>query len=281
MKNMKKIGLVGIAVLAAMVIVFNACKTDGDSDDGGGHTHDWGPWVVTDATATEDGFETRTCTRDSAHIETRAGGSKLLAYTLNGASTEYSVSGYTGTSVSVVIPATFGGKPVKSVGVNALINNTAISSVTIPASVESIGSSAFQECTNLTSVTFASGIQLDTIGIQAFNGCSKLTSVIIPASVTTIDNVAFAACTKLASVTFASVSQLDTIGFQAFYACYDLASITIPASVTTMGSQAFHNWQNTQKIIVPFVNITAMEAAWGTTATWNSGAAVIQYTPGA
>ena len=58
-------------------------------------------------------------------------------------------------SGEVVIPDTYNNKPVKTVGVFKDI--TGITSVTIPASVDSIINNAFARCTNLTSVTFLSG----------------------------------------------------------------------------------------------------------------------------
>jgi hypothetical protein len=49
---------------------------------------------------------------------------------------------------------------------------------TIPASVTSIGSYAFRDCTGLTSVTIPASVT--NIGSSAFDHCSGLTSVTIP-----------------------------------------------------------------------------------------------------
>jgi hypothetical protein len=84
---------------------------------------------------------------------------------------------------------------------------------TVPASVTSIGDSAFYDCTGLTSITIPEGVT--TLGDNAFNGCTGLTSITIPASVT-------------------------TIGRNAFFFCSALTSITIPASVTNIGTGAFY-----------------------------------------
>ena len=56
-------------------------------------------------------------------------------------------------------------------------------------SVTSIGTSAFYECTSLTSVTIPGSVT--SIGGSAFSGCSGLTSVTIPHSVTSIGDYAF------------------------------------------------------------------------------------------
>lgn len=62
-------------------------------------------------------------------------------------------------------------------------------------SVTSIDVSAFEYCTNLTSVTIPD--KVTSIGNYAFYGCTSLASVIIPESVTSIGNDAFKNCTNL------------------------------------------------------------------------------------
>ena len=74
-------------------------------------------------------------------------------------------------------------------------------SVTIPEtvtyngntySVTSIGSSAFYDCSGLTSVIIPNSVT--NIGSEAFSACSGLTSVTIPNSVTSIGSYAFREC---------------------------------------------------------------------------------------
>ncbi len=117
----------------------------------------------------------------------------------------------------VVIPATYNGKPVTSIGVVSDVGasftpdpimppifgeafvNCKITSVYIPSSVKIIGDSAFHSCTSLSSVTIKEGAI--SIGGGAFASCTQLTSIIIPASVTTIENDAFRGG-GLTSITF-------------------------------------------------------------------------------
>ncbi|MBR2799790.1 MAG: leucine-rich repeat domain-containing protein [Oscillospiraceae bacterium] len=70
-----------------------------------------------------------------------------------------------------------------------------LQSITIPASVTSIGDYAFEDCYSLTSITIPDSVT--RIGSSAFYGCRSLTSIIIPASVTSIGFGAFDDCDKL------------------------------------------------------------------------------------
>ncbi len=139
---------------------------------------------------------------------------------------------------------------------------SSLTSIEIPASVETIGKEAFKRCSSLATVTFEKGSQLKTIGggysssshfgtysdyYGAFSDCSSLTSIEIPASVETIEATAFKRCSKLTTVTFEKGSQLKTIGggysssyyHGAFSDCSSLTSIEIRASVETIEAAAF------------------------------------------
>jgi len=126
---------------------------------------------------------------------------------------------------------------------------TALTSIEIPASVETIEAAAFKGCSSLATVTFENGSQLKTIGggsysSGAFSDCTALTSIEIPASVETIEAAAFKGCSSLATVTFENGSQLKTIegGYPSsgtFADCTALTSIEIPASVETIEAAAF------------------------------------------
>ena len=120
---------------------------------------------------------------------------------------------------------------------------TALTSIEIPASVETIGNTAFYYCSSLATVTFEKGSRLKTIGNNAYYRCTSLTSIEIPASVETIEKKAFMHCSSLATVTFEKGSQLKTIAGDsydgAFSDCTALTSIEIPASVETIEATAF------------------------------------------
>ena len=114
---------------------------------------------------------------------------------------------------------------------------TALTSITIPAGVTSIGSNAFYGCTGLTGdLTVPAGVT--SIGGYAFYGCTGLTGdLTIPVGVTSIGDYAFSGCTGLTSVT--TGEGVTSIGHSAFYGCTGLTSVTIGEGVTSIWYNAF------------------------------------------
>ena len=106
-------------------------------------------------------------------------GTPGLAYTAIG-TTAYSVSKGTVMSGEVVIPATHAGLPVTTIADAAFYDVLAITGVTIPASITSIGYQAFTR-TSLASVTIPASVT--SIGYGAFVGCSSLVSVTFAGSI--------------------------------------------------------------------------------------------------
>ena len=119
-------------------------------------------------------------------------------------------------------------------------------------SVTSIGSSAFDGCSGLTSITIPNSVT--SIGWSAFRDCYGLTSITIPNSVTSIGSGAFWDCDGLTSITIPN--SVTSIGSSAFSGCTGLTSITIPNSVTSIGNNAFDatSWYNNQEDGLLYIN---------------------------
>ena len=136
-----------------------------------------------------------------------------LKYSLNTDEKGYTVVGIGYCEdTDLVIPATYRGLPVTAIGSKAFESVRSFKSVSIPASVTTIGEYAFAHC-GVTSVTFATNSQLTTVDRYAFFSSSSLQSIALPDGVT-------------------------TIGEAAFNGCNNITSISIPDSITTIENRA-------------------------------------------
>lgn len=168
----------------------------------------------------------------------------------------------------VIVPETYNGKPVTSIGSSAFEGNTDIVSVKLPDSVKSIGSSAFAGCTSLKSVNIPDGVTV--IRDNTFAVCTSLIVIYVPDTLRTVEMFAFSGCTSLLGFSngtdsdsintemfkeltyiddsaFANCKSLEGeliffdyeyIGNLAFSGCTSIKSITI-VNVTTLGGDAF------------------------------------------
>lgn len=144
---------------------------------------------------------------------------QVLNYTYN-----YDESTHAGT-------ITFAGELVTMYGGSgtggAFYNCTALTSITLPEGLTSIGRNSFVSC-SLASVTLPEG--LTTIGDQAFQDCKSLTSITIPANVTEIGYGAFIDCSGLTDFYVAWTTTLPTIGSNIFLdASIGTATLHVPA----------------------------------------------------
>ena len=132
---------------------------------------------------------------------------------------------------------------VTTIGSSAFRNCTGLTSITLPEGVTTIESNAFQGCIGLTSITFPSS--LTTIGDQAFAYCTGLTGEIVLAEgLTSIAQYAFRGCTGLTHVTFncnvPSYALHVSNSSSPFYQCTNINSVTIGEGCKSIGYQAFY-----------------------------------------
>lgn len=158
----------------------------------------------------------------------------------------YSVSGYVGERWYVVVPDTFNGLPVTSIGEEAFRDNKIVTSISLGANLIVIGYAAFMtsRITSITipksvqeieahglrtgylkEVTFEANSQLQFIRSSAFYD-AKMSTISIPASVIGVDEKAFNKCSALTKVTFeGKVAYIDPT---AFSNCETLFAIYVP-----------------------------------------------------
>lgn len=120
----------------------------------------------------------------------------------------------------------------------------------IPASVEVIGTGAFEDSA-LSEVLFHPEGNVVSISCRAFLDARNLTAITIPASVVSIDYYAFAYCEKLQTVTFAEGSKLKGIYEGAFAGCGALTELVLPDTVKEIAEFAFYGCRGLEKMPVP------------------------------
>lgn len=98
---------------------------------------------------------------------------------------------------------------------------TALTSVTLPASLTEIYDSCFSGCTNLSVFDTSLATSLTKIGKEAFKGCSaSFTSFDLPSSVISIGDNCFDGCSALKCLNISSDSELTFVGSNAFNGCH-------------------------------------------------------------
>ncbi len=169
------------------------------------------------------------------------------------------------------------------------VSGSKVTSVTIPNSVTSIGTLAFQNCYSLATISI--GKSVTSMGNNAFSGCSpttltwsaqncnsnggmttsnitqmtigssvqvlpssiangsKITSITIPSSVVMIGSYAFNGCTGLKRVTIPDA--VSSIENNTFRDCTGLTSITIGNSVQTISYDAFYGCTGLTSVTFP------------------------------
>jgi len=145
------------------------------------------------------------------------------------------ITGYSGRTAEVNIPATIRGVPVREIANGAFARNLVITSVVIPEGVTRIGDplapgeylGAFYSAPNLRSVTIPEGITV--INAETFYKCISLTTVILPSTLRIIGSKAFSEC--IALVTIDLPASIEVIGPSAFAGCGALVNVNIPDSV--------------------------------------------------
>lgn len=130
---------------------------------------------------------------------------------------------------------------------------TAITTVTIPASVQTIGASAFAGCSKLATLTLGSGVT--TLGDRAFADCG-LTALALPDNVTTLGDGAFSNNPNIATLQFGA--GITAISDNAFATNDAIENLTIPKTIVTIGAGSFADWSKLTKLTISGNTLTSI-----------------------
>ena len=125
---------------------------------------------------------------------------------------------------------------------------SAVTSVSMPECITSIGQYACNECGSLETVVLPTNLD-DFSGWCIFRNCSNLKNIAIPENVTEIPNGTFNRCSSLAAITIPQ--GVSEIGSNAFYGCSSLTSIEIPEGVEYLYEQVFYGCTALESVKLP------------------------------
>lgn len=111
----------------------------------------------------------------------------------------------------------------------------ALTSISLPDSIETIGKEAFYGCDVLTNIDLP--INLKKINSSAFSNCKALTSVVLPDGLQELGSSAFSSCTSLISITIPE--SITEISNSLFNGCTGFTELVIPAHINKIGNLAF------------------------------------------
>ena len=117
--------------------------------------------------------------------------------------------------------------------------NNWIHNLVIPNTVTTIKAYAFNNCTNLTTITIPSSVTI--IESHAFAGCTSLAQITIPSSVSTLESGAFENCSGLTSVIINADSIYGTSYNSPFQGCNNLTVATIGNTVRYISNNLFQS----------------------------------------
>lgn len=131
---------------------------------------------------------------------------------------------------------------VTSIGSQAFEGATGISAVVVPESVKKIGERAFAH-SDLAGITLRPDMEL---GADVFYGCSAFEEIALAGEWNTIEESLFEGWTGLKKITLPD--SVKEIGERAFYGCTALEQVILPDSVESIGNNAFYQCQNLKTV---------------------------------
>ena len=211
---------------------------------------------------------------DTNNEQQTANAENGFEYTVTG--DEATITGYTGSAKSLVIPSELGGKPVTEIGIFAFALCDSLTEVTIPEGVTSIGNAAFSGCSSLTEVTIPKSVT--SIGDAAFYNCEALKTVYYGGSQTDwgkisigSDNDPLTKAEIICAIQESNGFAYTVTGDEATITGYtgSAKSLVIPSElggkpVTAIADKAFYGYKTPNIYIPKTIKKIGEDAFWGT-----------------
>ncbi len=170
------------------------------------------------------------------------------------------LTGYKGPGGAVWVPERIGRDVVTAIGEECFSpcairltaeekerRETAITSVTIPKTITSLGQGLFEGCRGLQEVQMEAAVT--TLEKRTFRNCAALRAVTLPQGLKAIRERAFEGCAYLEHVELPqSVQYLHDSVFES---CYALREIDLPSGIRKLGKHLFQNCQSLLRAALP------------------------------
>ena len=205
---------------------------------------------IEESSITDEESSEEESSEEISEEETVARATYELDYLMNPDGISYAITGFADVSgaeygIELVIPADHDGIPVTVIEADAFNDNDNIISVSIPESIKSIGSAAFENCSNLSYIYF-NAAEMNDMTASPFMFCGNSTTcpieVVIGNKVTRIPNYLFGPnypgysyAPQIKSVTFEENSICTEIGKYAFY-YHNIKEFVAPSGLLKVGS---------------------------------------------
>ena len=225
-KFSRKSGFAAVVSLLLAVLLLTGC---GDSGGGGGGAPTPAPGGNTGGQADSTVDPPDANNISWKYVKNGAGTVTLVGYSSSGSAPSGAVS---------VPSQTSDGRSVTAIGDSAFYR-TAVTSVSLPTTIKSIGKSAFSECSKLVDLSFPEG--LEAIDDYAFYH-SGVQKIVLPINVKRVGTAAFYNCPSLRVVTVNGTPAFaEDVNRGVFAGCKNLQTVSLNANTTKIAEGCLPN----------------------------------------
>jgi len=123
--------------------------------------------------------------------------------------------------------------------------------IVFPPNIQTIGTCAFRNCTNLEMMNLSQYLQLTKLDNNAFLNAWSLQDFVFPPNIKEISLCVFQNCTSLTRLDLSNCHQLTKLGSYAFSDCFSLHEIILPPNIDEIEPSVFNNCTSLVSIRIP------------------------------